>query len=297
MTKAELNEGLQIWNELEKTDPEYTKQFTRAGGFKGTAINAMYAVKKMTEKFGPMGKGWGVESIDKEFVPGANGEVLIFVQVAIWWGETTADGKRFKHVVGPQWGGDKVISFRKSDGLLSNDDEALKKATTDGMLKCMSMLGVGSDLHLGLYDDSKYVAQAEREFSDASTMPKKKESKPASNPTDTAPAASAIPAASGTGSADVGVTKLPEVDKAQEEATEIAKIQAEVDNAWGIIQTLLLDKHAGDTGAAKKEAQEQAKGWLSGVDIKDKRAKLTATRIGQSHMIVALRKELGKDNG
>lgn len=292
MTTKPENEGLQIWNDFEKTDPEYTKGFTRGGGFKGTAINAMYAIKKMTEKFGPMGKGWGIESVDKEFVPGANGEVLVFVQVAIWWGEATADGKRFKHVVGPQWGGDKLIVFRKSDGSLSNDDEALKKATTDGMLKCMSYLGIGADLHLGFYDDSKYVAQAEREFSDASTMPKKRE--PA-KPTGTAKPADATPAASGTGSADVGMTKMPEPDKAAEEAAELAKVQGEVDTAWGIVQTLLLEKHAGDTGAAKKEAQAKAKGWLNGINTSDKMEKLKATRIGQSHMIVELRKELGKD--
>ncbi len=295
MTKTDTNEGLQIWNELEKTDPEYTKQFSRAGGFKGTAINAMYAVKKMTEKFGPMGKGWGIESIDKEFVPAANDEVLIFVQVALWWGEQTADGKRFKHIVGPQWGGDRVVTFRAKDGTLYNDDEAMKKATTDGMLKCMSLLGIGSDLHLGMYDDSKYVAQAQREFDDNSTMPKKKT---AANPTPTGTDANATPAASGSEKpSGPGMTKMPEPDKAKEEADELAKIKAEVDGAWGIIQALLLEKHAGDPDASKKEAQAAAGQWLKGVSMKDTKAKLTATRVGQSHFIVALRKELKKDEG
>ena len=35
-------------------------QFTRAGGFKGTAIKPMWANKQMTEFFGPCGIGWGM---------------------------------------------------------------------------------------------------------------------------------------------------------------------------------------------------------------------------------------------
>ena len=54
------NENMRIWEALGKTDPAHTKQFTRAGGFKGTAIKPMWANKQMTEFFGPCGIGWGM---------------------------------------------------------------------------------------------------------------------------------------------------------------------------------------------------------------------------------------------
>jgi hypothetical protein len=37
------------------------------------------------------------------------------------------------------------------------DDEAFKKATTDGITKALSYLGFSADIFVGLYDDSKYV--------------------------------------------------------------------------------------------------------------------------------------------
>jgi hypothetical protein len=278
---TDSNSNLSLWNDLEKTDPEYTKGFNRAGGFKGTAINAMYAIKKMTEKFGPMGKGWGIE-VENERIEECGDEKLVFVQVALWWAEIV-DDKRYKHIVGPQWGGDKLRSTR-SGGNAFNDDEALKKATTDAMLKCMSYLGIGADLHLGLYDDNKYVANAEREFTGASTMPDKRPERP----TRTKQGADATPVGSGSVKPDVGMTKLPPVDTAAESAAEIAELQHKVDEGWGIIQTHLLKKHSGDIKAAKEEVKKAAADWLNGVDTKDLKAKLMATRVGQAHYIAEL---------
>src|SRR5690554_2076086 len=34
--------NLDLWNRLGKTDPAHTKKFSRAGGFKGTAIKPIY---------------------------------------------------------------------------------------------------------------------------------------------------------------------------------------------------------------------------------------------------------------
>jgi hypothetical protein len=141
---------------------------------------------------------------------------------------------------------------------------------TDGMLKCMSYLGVGADLHLGLYDDNKYVANAQREFDDSSTMPKQAKK------------------------TEVGMTKMPAPDKAAEVAAEIAAIQSEVDTAWGLIQNLLMKKHHGSTEDAKKDAQSIAKTWLKDVDVADKKAKLKATRAGQAIFLAELNKEFGE---
>lgn len=41
------------------------------------------------------------------------------------------------------------------------DTDALKKARTDGTTKCLSLLGFNADIFLGLWDDSKYVAEVQ----------------------------------------------------------------------------------------------------------------------------------------
>ena len=39
------------------------------------------------------------------------------------------------------------------------DEDAPKKSVTDGMVKCLSLIGVAGDIFSGRWDDSKYVAE------------------------------------------------------------------------------------------------------------------------------------------
>ena len=48
-----------------------------------------------------------------------------------------------------------VTQFR--NGGIFTDEEAPKKTITDAITKCLSMLGFASDVHMGLFDDNKYV--------------------------------------------------------------------------------------------------------------------------------------------
>jgi hypothetical protein len=43
------------------------------------------------------------------------------------------------------------------------DEDAPKKSVTDGMVKCLSMLGFAGDIFSGQWDDSKYVEWAGQE--------------------------------------------------------------------------------------------------------------------------------------
>src|SRR3990167_472884 len=63
--RTTLSETLKLWQSVEKTDPKYTKSFSRAGGFSGTAINATYLVRKATELWGPYGGEWGATVEDE----------------------------------------------------------------------------------------------------------------------------------------------------------------------------------------------------------------------------------------
>lgn len=144
--------NLDIWNKLGKTDPAHTKNFNRAGGFKGTAIKPIYTEQKMTEQFGVCGVGWGIDEPKFQVVPGNDGQMAVYCWVSIW----IKDGDTVSapiHGVG----GDMVV-VKQSAGLRT-DDEAFKKAFTDAVGNAMKHLGMSADVHMGRFDDDKYVSE------------------------------------------------------------------------------------------------------------------------------------------
>jgi hypothetical protein len=157
------NSNTAIWDKLGKTDPAHTKQFQRFGGFRGTAIQPIWSYRRMTEEFGPCGKGWGVDRPEFQVVPAGDGEVLVFCTATIWWRE----GDNDHYVSGV--GGDKVAGKNKHG--LQTDDEAFKKAFTDAITNALKLIGVGADVHMGLFDDSKYVNAMREEFAEPAQKP------------------------------------------------------------------------------------------------------------------------------
>lgn len=150
-----MSENLALWDKLGKTDPTHTKSFKRSGGFSGTAIKPMWSYRLMTEEFGPVGKGWGIFEPSFQVVQGAEGEVLVYCTVSIWYG---SQDQRSWGV-----GGDKVVVKNKYG--LAGDDEAFKKAFTDAITNALKLIGVGADIHMGMFDDNKYVNNLKEEFS------------------------------------------------------------------------------------------------------------------------------------
>ena len=158
-TGAERSEdtahNVRIWEALSKTDPSATKGFTRNGGFKGTAIKPVWTALRMTEHFGPCGIGWGMDKPEfcTEWVAD---ELFVFCTVGLWY----VDGEQRGVVWGV--GGDQV-STKSSSGVRTSD-EAFKKAYTDAMGNAMKQLGVAADVHMGLFDDNKYVEDTAQEY-------------------------------------------------------------------------------------------------------------------------------------
>lgn len=143
-----MTDNLRIWSQVDKTDPVHTKKVNQRGGF--TAISAAYQIMKATEVFGPVGEGWGYDAGDPIFQEG-----VVFVPVTLWHGNRA-------HVFGPMFGGAEWKDAK--NGRL--DSDAAKKATTDALTKLLSQLGFNADVFLGRFDDSKYVAEMEREFAE-----------------------------------------------------------------------------------------------------------------------------------
>lgn len=151
-----------IWDVLSKTNPAHTKGFKRGGGFSGTAIKPQWVISRLTEEFGPVGVGWGHNEPSFQIVPGDNREVLVYCTLQCWH---TDRANTFYGV-----GGDKVVTYIKANEQYNrperweNDDEAFKKAFTDAAMNAFKFLGVAADVHMGLFDDSKYVQEMREEF-------------------------------------------------------------------------------------------------------------------------------------
>lgn len=150
--------NLKLWESVQATDPKYTKRFTKGGGFSGTAINATHLAQKATEIFGPCGTGWGIDVVDEQFVEGAplvidgvvvGHDVIHKLRIKLWYVRDGARGE-ITHFGQTQFVGKNKNGFY-------TDEEAPKKSLTDAMTKALSLLGFASDVHLGLYDDNKYV--------------------------------------------------------------------------------------------------------------------------------------------
>lgn len=139
-----------LWDSVFKTDPKYTKGFSRAGGFKGTAISPMYLMHRATETFGPIGIGWGFRELESKIEAG-----VWFSKVQLWYLYNTKRGEV------EQWGATVLTGTNKNGAFV--DEEAAKKSVTDGVTKCLSYIGFAADVHIGLFDDSKYVAGLKEE--------------------------------------------------------------------------------------------------------------------------------------
>ena len=155
----------EIWNIVAVTNPNFVKSFTRGGGFSGTAINATYQAQKATETFGPCGIGWGLDILEERYQDGApllqdgavvGKEVIHVLRAKLWY---VYQGKRGEVI---HFGQTPFVG-RNKNGFFT-DEEAPKKSMTDAMSKCLSLIGFSADVHLGLYDDNKYVADLRKEF-------------------------------------------------------------------------------------------------------------------------------------
>lgn len=164
--------NLALWESLEKTDPRHTKEFSGKGGFSGTAINATYILRRLTETFGPCGRGWRFlleeERIEEGHVLKSGDKAKLHIVRGHL--EYYQDGIWYK--TSPQFGQTFLVAENKYGSF--TDEEAPKKSITDCIGKCAVLLGIGADIHLGMFDDSKYVNQrlAEEEAADG-TAPDK----------------------------------------------------------------------------------------------------------------------------
>lgn len=155
-------DNTEIWDKLARPDPKALKQFQRSGGFRGTAINPMWTMHRVTEVLGPCGTGWVMNKPEFQIV-GSN----VYCTVGVWY-------KGAQEYV---WGvGGEALTGR-------GDDEAFKKAYTDALGNALKHLGANADIYFNLWDGNKYVDEKpEAEPAPEPAKPNKKEATYDRNP-------------------------------------------------------------------------------------------------------------------
>ena len=148
------NSNMDLWNRVCKTDPSHTKKVTFGRSI--TAIDPYRQIEAATREFGPAGQGWGWDIKRVEHLP--TNEVA--VSVYVWVRKYDVDGESYKDGI-EQWG-QASLYIDKAEKM--KDKDLMKKATTDGLTKCLSCMGFNADIFLGKFDDNKYVDQMKEEF-------------------------------------------------------------------------------------------------------------------------------------
>jgi len=150
----ESAENLQIWNQVKDTDSRYTKPLFGGDGSNLTSINSTYQIYRATNLFGPCGSGWGYEIENENYIQGpalyperpeAGNHTLHVLRVKVWY-KHKGDIATVSHF------GQTVLTSLDVSGKVKFDEDAPKKSLTDGISKCLSILGFSADIYSGQMD-------------------------------------------------------------------------------------------------------------------------------------------------
>lgn len=143
-----MSDNLDLWNRVEKTNPEYTKKANVKGNHI-TSIAPQYQIKQGTDEFGRYGVKWGLRDTSFDYTLKDIGMIVFHATFYF------PDGS-FPIV--------NSVQLFKDNAQQKLDDDFAKKVETDTLTKAMSKIGFNADIFLGKFDDNKYVQQMKEEF-------------------------------------------------------------------------------------------------------------------------------------
>jgi hypothetical protein len=160
-----------FWDRVKKTDPKRVKAIT-GKQYKGNSPQPYYMVERMTEEFGMCGIGWGLNILNERMERLTDTDVLHVAVVELWYKQGDQTGSITQI-------GQTKAAYKKSDAnYIVVDEDAPKKSVTDALTKCMSYLGFAGDIFSGQWDDSKYVQELSKEFSQVKSIQNTEAPKP-----------------------------------------------------------------------------------------------------------------------
>ena len=148
-----MEENLIVYNKLREVPQEAQKKIT-GGRLNGmTDIKPMWRIEKLTEVFGPVGIGWHTQTLKKELINGANGEMIAIVDIELYVNYKKPLGlEEDLWSVGIEGSGGSSFIAKEKNGLYTSD-ECFKMAYTDALSVACKSLGMGANVYWG---DSKY---------------------------------------------------------------------------------------------------------------------------------------------
>jgi hypothetical protein len=148
--------NMELWRSVCVTDPAAVKPIT-GKQYKGNSPKPYWVIQRATEQFGPCGIGWGIEVVNERFERFGDTEALHVALVRVWFVDQQGKRGQIEQM------GQTRAAYMSAAGKYIVDEDAPKKSVTDGMVKCLSMLGFAGDIFSGQWDDSKYVEWAAAE--------------------------------------------------------------------------------------------------------------------------------------
>lgn len=145
MTKIKaVNNNMEIWDLVCKTDPEHTRQVQQRGGY--TAIDPGYQLKEATRLWGPYGRHWGLSQLEYDYkLADTAGLVVLHARFYYPGGEFPISN------AAPPTMGQKP------------DADFAKKLETNTMSKALSKLGFNADVFMGQFEDAVYLQHRQQE--------------------------------------------------------------------------------------------------------------------------------------
>ena len=158
-----MTENLQLWDRFADVDPKFTKAIT-GKDYGGTSPNPHYVIRCLTEMFGPVGHGFGWRVLVEGFQPFGD-TILHWCRIEFWTRQGGEIGTY--EAYGQTKAAYPVKGGPEKGGYVKVDEDAPKKSLTDAVVKAASQVGVAANIFLGRWDDSKYVAEVNKEFREA----------------------------------------------------------------------------------------------------------------------------------
>ena len=169
------NNNLELWYNVEKTNPKYTKK-AKVGGNNITAISPQFQIMNATEQFGSYGRKWGFTNIKYDYSL-TNTPIKISITdyntKSVSVVDTILGLVGFKATFFYPEGQFEISNSIKifTDNKHSKiDDNYAKKLETDTLTKALSKLGFNADIFLGKFDDVRYLQEVTNEFKQKETQ-------------------------------------------------------------------------------------------------------------------------------
>ena len=143
------SENMRLWNAVQSTDPSMTKH-VRLGRYEFTTICQQYQTQCATKQWGPYGRDWGLKSLEWSYHPDTDGKIAICLDAVFAYP-----------------GGEFPISV---DMPFSAGADCRKKLMTEAKSKSLSLLGYNADVFLGMFEDSRYVAEMKFQHAEESEI-------------------------------------------------------------------------------------------------------------------------------